>query len=471
MTTIRGRTRALVLALTAALIGGGVLVLLLEGSGSELPPPEEGYQEFYENGMAHMKPGLWGDAIPNLVWATRIDPRQTMGHYQLSVAYQNSGDPERALDAINVVLEEPEHLRRAERSPVFHKLFEERGHILSNLGRYEESKADFRKVVELRPDEASTYYFLCWTHLALTEMEEALEAGLKALELGYRTHEAYYKVGMACKKLGRHEEAVEHFRAAIAKNPGYARAYQNLAQSLFKLGKREEGKSTNLIAKGLAEVDDQMAKFRQRMSLSKPTDENYQPDMEAYALFCFEYWKYPELEESMEKLLSLHPNRADYHFKLAYAKAQLTKEKKADWHFRRTIHLLRVKEGEPTLEDRSLAISASNALAFLLASAEDPEVRKPSEALLRANEARLMGYRGVDILAEALRASGQIGEALELVNEAAGEGGEGGTGVYDMQRRRFQELLRKKGEGQPDPGDAPEETRPPAPPEGPDEGN
>lgn len=53
---------------------------------------------------------------------------------------------------------------------------------------------------------------------------------------------ARYGLAMEYAKEGRHGEAVEEFRAVIARDPGYAYAYYQGGQALEKLGRIEEAK-------------------------------------------------------------------------------------------------------------------------------------------------------------------------------------------------------------------------------------
>lgn len=45
---------------------------------------------------------------------------------------------------------------------------------------------------------------------------------------------------MALKDQGRPDEAVEHFKQTIGRDPQFAEAYNNLGNSYFKLGKSKE---------------------------------------------------------------------------------------------------------------------------------------------------------------------------------------------------------------------------------------
>ncbi len=427
---------------------GGIAVVL---GPSELPEPRPHFQEFYDYGLAHSRPGLWADALPAFKWATRIDPRQTMAHYHLAQAYFNVGDPENALKATNVLLQDPEHRRRVEKSPVFHLLWSSRAHCRSATGDYEGSEADFHRALALDPGNAEYHYYLCWTQLELSRLDDALASGLKALQLGYKNHKSLAKVGMVYKKLGDYESAVRYFEEALRHHSGYTSAYKNLAQSLIKLGRVEEGKRHHEIARLLAEIDDEYRKFKQKMSLDEDmTEEEFFERSDDFVRFCFHYWKYPELEEWMEQLLVRDPENPLWQFRMGFARSQLKKEKEAEEHFRHVLLILGAKRAQLNMmgqgldeRDRVLHRDTCNALGLLLATADSPLVRKPVEALFWAREARRLGWPGTEVEAAALEAMGETEAAVEKIDEQLRRKG-GNRQLLKIQREEFLKRLQRK---------------------------
>ena len=69
------------------------------------------------------------------------------------------------------------------------------------------------------------------------ELEEALGAYARAIELAPRMPEARNNLGTALKEGGRLEEAVAAYREAIALRPDYARAHSNLGSALKDEGR------------------------------------------------------------------------------------------------------------------------------------------------------------------------------------------------------------------------------------------
>jgi tetratricopeptide (TPR) repeat protein len=340
-------------------------------------------------------------------------------------------------------------------------LYEMRGHIYSNLGKYEKSKQDFRRAIELKPGEGKFYHWLCWTHLELGELEEALAAGMKAFDLGYRTYESTFKVGMVYKKMRKYEEAEKYFRESLSLHQGNTAAYKNLSEILAGMGRKEEAAKMADMTRQLAEVDDQLHKLSQSLVTAEDvSDETFRRDTDLYATICFHYYKFPELVDSMAQLLARDPDNPQYHFKMAYAKFELREEAEADEHYRHTLELLELKRrrGQAlTPQEKVMEISAMNSLAALLISAEDPALRRPEEAAMLAEKARHLGYPHVDFLVKALLVGGRAEEGLEIVTEAleALEGESPMRAVYEDLRDRLQSSLPDKGMQQPGKGESP----------------
>lgn len=75
----------------------------------------------------------------------------------------------------------------------------------------------------------------------------ALHLGLACDEERPDLHNA---LGVCAYKIGRHADAVEHFRRAVALNPSSAIDYANLALNLERLGKEDEAIANYEIALG-----------------------------------------------------------------------------------------------------------------------------------------------------------------------------------------------------------------------------
>ena len=107
-------------------------------------------------------------------------------------------------------------------------------------GRFDESVANARIAIELRPDHGSTYHVLGRALAGLKRFEEAEDAFSKALELAPRDASIAHNHGQMYREAGRHEEAVEKFREALEIQPDLAVAHGAMGVALSALGRYEE---------------------------------------------------------------------------------------------------------------------------------------------------------------------------------------------------------------------------------------
>jgi tetratricopeptide (TPR) repeat protein len=94
--------------------------------------------------------------------------------------------------------------------------FRLRGGVLGQLHRYEQAAADYGRVIELHPEDATAYNNRAYNlALAGTQLEQALEDVEKALALG-GPNEAFLDTrGYLLFLLGRPEEALNDLNAAV----------------------------------------------------------------------------------------------------------------------------------------------------------------------------------------------------------------------------------------------------------------
>jgi tetratricopeptide (TPR) repeat protein len=102
---------------------------------------------------------------------------------------------------------------------------------LYDLGRYNESMEEFRKVLDSNSMDAWIGIGNC--EFSLGNYQDAMSAYDKAIELNSNDSQAWYRKGNLLLLLNSNREAVECFNRALELRPGYVEAYTNreLAQS------------------------------------------------------------------------------------------------------------------------------------------------------------------------------------------------------------------------------------------------
>ena len=117
--------------------------------------------------------------------------------------------------------------------------FLHRGTSLANRGHHEEALSDFGKALELHP-KASTYRWRAKAYAALGEHSKAAADFDMAISLNPRIQlkpedaKSYFERGISLAKLKEHEEALSDFAKAIKFNPENSRTYYFIASEFIK---------------------------------------------------------------------------------------------------------------------------------------------------------------------------------------------------------------------------------------------
>ena len=174
--------------------------------------------------------GKFDEAITECRKAIELNPNDAESHANLAEALYGLEQRAEAIKELQKSAElEPDVGR-------FHIL----ASALSNEGRYDEAIAAYRKIIELKPDDAAAYTDLGGHLQAAGQLEHALEACKKAIELRPGNGDAYNNLGNVYTKLGRLEDARTAYDDAIKQEPQYAGSHCNLAHILLKLGQTAE---------------------------------------------------------------------------------------------------------------------------------------------------------------------------------------------------------------------------------------
>ena len=117
---------------------------------------------------------------------------------------------------------------------------------LEHLGQVPEALATYQRLLARWPNLPDGWYNLGLLQRRAGQFEAALASYARALEQGVaRPEEVHLNRGVIfCDCLRQVEAAERELRAALALNPGYLPALQNLANLHEDLGRREEARST-----------------------------------------------------------------------------------------------------------------------------------------------------------------------------------------------------------------------------------
>jgi tetratricopeptide (TPR) repeat protein len=181
--------------------------------------------------VAHTATSVWQNSITLYEQGIRVNPRNTMMHYNLGNYLRKRGRTDEAMKHFSTVTSlDPGHFK---------------AHI--NLGEAHAAKGDHETAVEeyrfalrIRPDNVIANNNLANSLKELGRDEEALFHYKKSVESNDGNSLPHYNLGNFYLKRDRFEEAIEQYRSALKLNPRYTSAMGNLGNALLRLGRYEE---------------------------------------------------------------------------------------------------------------------------------------------------------------------------------------------------------------------------------------
>jgi tetratricopeptide (TPR) repeat protein len=161
--------------------------------------------------------------------AIRLNSRYADAFQDRARLYYNKSEFDRAIADLNEAIRlEPDSDK-----------FVDRGDAYYNKGDYDRAISDYSEAIRLSPESPAPYASRCWTRGAANrQLSDALADCNKSLSLRPGDAETLDSRGFVYFRLGRFDEAITDFDAALAKNP-------ELAQSLFIRGLAKSKKGDN----------------------------------------------------------------------------------------------------------------------------------------------------------------------------------------------------------------------------------
>ncbi len=118
-----------------------------------------------------------------------------------------------------------------------------RGIIYERLNRWPEAEVDFKRVLELVPDDVDTLNYLGYTWVDRGEnLTEAFDMIRKAVEEEPQSGAIVDSLGWAHYKLGEYEKAKINLEKATSLSPSSATIIDHLGDVYWKLGRKREAK-------------------------------------------------------------------------------------------------------------------------------------------------------------------------------------------------------------------------------------
>ncbi len=159
-----------------------------------------------------------------------MSPDSTAARMLLARLEQRSGHAEPALRQL-------QELERMNPGGVF--LYDQMGLAYLRLRHWPQAIEQFRKALELEPDDAAAYLGVARGSLGARCYEDAADAALSSIGISYQQPVAHYILGLALARQEKTEQALKAFEVAAVLAPESPRAHYQLLRFKRSLGASE----------------------------------------------------------------------------------------------------------------------------------------------------------------------------------------------------------------------------------------
>ena len=111
---------------------------------------------------------------------------------------------------------------------VNHDLNRQNGFYLREIGKYEESRACFKRVLEIDPKHLATLNNLGLLFKKIKDYDEALKCFEKVINIDSNFLKAYNNIGTISLELGNIKNAIFNYKKVLQLDPNNFISYQNL---------------------------------------------------------------------------------------------------------------------------------------------------------------------------------------------------------------------------------------------------
>jgi tetratricopeptide (TPR) repeat protein len=264
------------------------------------------------------------------------------------------------------------------------------GSFLLERGEVNEAVADFRKALEIRPEQSKDHNNLGKALIQKGRIAEAKEHFETALRISPNDPDAQSNIGAALLQEGNADKAIEQLRQAVEKFPEHAQAHINLGNGLLQAG----------------QTDAAIAEFEKTFELQFDHAESH------YSL-ATAFRQKGDIEGAIvhyRKAIELRTDFANAHNNLGNAFRQQRRFTEA------------AREYQAALKSDAQSVLAANNFAWLLATCPDASVRNGARAVELAEQAAHSSGGNNPIILHTLAAAyaedGQFDKAVAAAKEA-----------------------------------------------------
>jgi len=357
-------------------------------------PPMNSWHSFSPNGRWLVFSSKSGSPYTRM-YLTHIDQD---GNDSPAILIENTTAANRAVNLPEFVNVAPDGLRTIGGPAIeYYRLFDSALYLQKN-GQYAESAAEWKRLLEISPDDVMAHNNLGTVLVMAGRREEAVAHFRKAAEIKLRqaletnagSAPAHNGLGAMLLETGRVDEAIPYLRRAAELDPRFAPARSNLGAALAKKGK----------------LDEALAELRKALDL----EPGYAPAHYNLGLVLSRRGETEESIRQWQRAVAISPEYAEAHLSLGDAYYAQGKTADALAHWREGI---RLKPND---------LPALQRAAWVLATCPDASVRNGGEAVALAVRAlQLSGGKdaaGLDTLAAAYAEAGRFIDAALTARRA-----------------------------------------------------
>jgi tetratricopeptide (TPR) repeat protein len=341
------------------------------------------------------------------LWRTTLarNPDCWLAHTDLGIYLNDRGRTEEAI----------ENFRRAiQINPNNSESLDDLGVALADKGRFEEAIENYRKAIQINPNNPEAPNNLGIALAAQGRFDEAIKNYYKAIQLNPNSFKALSNLGIALAAKGRFDEAIENYRQAIQLNPNSFEAPNNLGLALAAKGR----------------FDEAIENYRQAIQLNPNSFEA----LDNLGIALAAKGRFDEAIENFRQAIQVNSNRPETFFHLGMALGQSGRIREAVAQYREALRL------NPNLA------GALNNLAWVLAASPDAELRNGAEAVRLAERACELTHYGeplfIGTLAAAYAEAGRFPEAVTTAEKAEQFATSAGLTDVAAKNRQLLELYR-----------------------------
>ncbi|MBW8002787.1 MAG: sulfatase-like hydrolase/transferase [Planctomycetes bacterium] len=320
-------------------------------------------------------------------------------------------------------------------------------------GEFEKAEKISKKILQDFPSSPKPYRFLANIAYQKEDFALAIQYFTKYIKLAPPDHRVYNNMAIAYSKMEKKEKAIESYQLSIELSPDFPEAHYNLGYLLARMGRLEEAIQHLQIASKIRPDDEKTTKeLKLALEQKLKVDENIEQlkatinKDTASRQAIMAHYKLARIFEEQEKfelaikhyneIIKIKPDHIKVRVNLADVLVQFNKADLAIEHF---YYVLKKKPKN---------VNTLNALAWILSTTDNKEIRNPPEAVKFAKKAcELVNYKSpelLDTLAAAYAADGKFDKAINTAEKAINLANENEKGeLADMISERL--ILYKKG--------------------------